>query len=433
MSSLDSLISSLQTADGGMAMSVRELSEAQYGIPFRHYCLQYLFGSTGLRYGGLYLTAGKPKSCKSPFVFDMAKETCSQGGIGMVYELEGKVSPTLLLGILEDHKDWIDNPKSPFKILRGLTLDGACKHLIKSVLKTYKKGNIYDTPLLVDWDSISGSAMSDVVDKLETDGIAGKGYYDKAHVMKYLTENWSVLVGNLPVVFMGVLQEKEKAASSPMAAPQKSYGGGDSQLFKAGTLLSFSYSIPRTGTGKIVRIKTALNGFADARNIEARFVWNQFGAIDEESQGHKWLWAEASAKCLANPAIVGNLRDIVDVKMNDQMLVTCKQLGVEKVTPDEFEEALFDSSNEKVLHDLYRYHKIDIIKPPNEYQAFIEKAKGKENSAKEAEKAAKAAERQAKLDAEKAKEAAKKAKKEARLTKGDPLQELKKLAEEAKA
>lgn len=433
---LEALIGSLQTADGGMALTVRELIDSQFGIPLKHYCLQYLFGSTGLRYGGLYLTAGKPKSCKSPFVFDMARECCTAGGISMIYELEGKVSPTLLLGMLDDKPEWLENQQtSPFKILRGLTLDGASKHLIKSVLKVYKTKNIYNTPLFVDWDSISGAAMSDVVDKLEKDGVAGKGYYDKSHVMKYITENWSVLVGNLPVVFMGVLQEKEKAAQGgmPNAPAQKSYGGGDSQLFKAGTLISFSYSNLRDKPGKIVRINTALNGFADARKIEAEFVWNQFGDTDSESQGHRWLWAKASAKCLANPAIVGDLRDIVDVKMNDAGLVSCKQLGVDKVSPEEFEAALFAEENSKTLHNLYRYHKIDIIKPPEEYEAYIDKNKDRESNIKEAAKQAKAAEKQAKLEAEKAKEAAKQAKKEAKARKNNPLDELKRLAEEAKA
>ena len=69
---LGNLLDALSKADGGVSMSITEFKEAQYGIPLKHYCLQYLFGSTGLRYGGFYLLAGKPKSCKSPFAFFLA-------------------------------------------------------------------------------------------------------------------------------------------------------------------------------------------------------------------------------------------------------------------------------------------------------------------------------------------------------------------------
>ena len=66
-------------------------------------------------------------------------------------------------------------------------------------------------------------------------------------------------------------------------------------------------------------------------------------------------------------------------------------------------------------------------------EAYIDKNKDREANIKEAAKQAKAAEKQAKLEAEKAKEAAKQAKKEAKARKNNPLDELKRLAEEAKA
>ena len=273
---LGSLLDSLQAADGGMSMCIKEFKDAQFGLPLKHYCLQYLFGSTGLRYGGFYMLAGKPKSCKSPFAFFLAHVCCEYDGVAFVYELEGKASPTLLTSMFSDNPEWME-ASGPFRLVKGLTLDGAEKHLTKTVIKTFEKLKAYDTPLLIDWDSISGAAMSDVVSKIQQDGTVGKGYFEKAHVMKHLSENWSVLIDKLPVVFVGVLQEKEKAAEGWAAkgAPQKSYGGGDSQLFKAGTLLSFSHSPMPAGDGKIVRIKTALNGFADSRSIEVKFTWDQ--------------------------------------------------------------------------------------------------------------------------------------------------------------
>ena len=434
---LGNLLDALSKADGGVSMSITEFKEAQYGIPLKHYCLQYLFGSTGLRYGGFYLLAGKPKSCKSPFAFFLAHLSCENDGIAYVYELEGKASPTLLNSMFADKPEWREDG-GPFKLIRGLTLDGAEKHLTKSVLKLFKQYAVYDTPLLIDWDSISGAAMSDVVSKIEKEGVASKGYYEKAHIMKHLTESWVALTNNMPVVFVGVLQEKEKAAEgwAPAGGPQKSYGGGDSQLFKAGTLLSFSHSTLQNGAGKLVRIKTALNGFADSRGIEVKFVWDQFGDLETDSQGHKWLFAEATAKCLAQPKIVGELRDIIDVKINDSGdRVTCKTFGLDKVTATEFEEALFAPENAKVLEDLYRYQKIEKIKLPSEYAAYAEKAGDKEAAYKEAQKQAQLEEREAKAAEAAAKEAAKQAKREAKVKKAaaasNPLAALANMAKKA--
>ena len=431
---MSALLEGLKKADGGICISVNEFKEAQYGLPLKHYCLQYLFGSTGLRYGGFYMCAGKPKSCKSPFVFDLAHRCCELDGISYIYELEGKMSPTLISSMLADHPEWMDG--GPFQILKGHTLDEAETHLTKKILPTFKKLGAYDTPLLIDWDSISGAAMTDVVDKIQTDGTVGKGYHEKPHVMKYLTESWSVLVGNLPVVFVGVLQEKTKASEGfGKKAPEKSYGGGDSQLFKVGTLLTFQL-IGKLDSGKRIKISTELNGFADARQIEATFTWNQFGSLEDESQGHKWNWADATALCLAQPKIVGELRDIIDVKRSDKGLVTCKQFGLTSVTAEEFEAALFAEENKKVLNDLYSYHKVEKIKTPSEYIEYVRKLENRAQSAKEADKAAKQEAKEAQLAAEKAKQEAKQAKKEAKVKKTlnkDPLASLKALADKAQS
>ena len=218
-----------------------------------------------------------------------------------------------------DHEEWLDdeNEDSPFKIYLNQTLDQAEKHVNNNLMKNLQNIGWYDSPILIDWDSISGAATEDTAEKLIAGEAVAKQFGSKPHLMKNFTENWSAVRGLLPVVFVGVLQEKEKISESgrsAFAAPQKSYAGGNSQLFKASTLLSFSLmgQLPN-GNGKIVRIKTALNGFADARQIEAKFVWDQFGSLEEESQGHKWLFSEASARLLATPKLTTLVGDILPV------------------------------------------------------------------------------------------------------------------------
>ena len=432
------LMASVRKADGGLAMSIEEFKEAQFGLPLKHYCLQYLFGSTGLRYGGFYLLAGKPKSCKSPFAFFLAHLCCENEGLAFIYEMEGKASPTLLESMFADHPEWRGIPDQETMrcaLIPAKTMEVGEKHT-SSVIKVYKNKKAYANPLLIDWDSISGAGTEDIAEKIEGGEAVGKGYGAKPHIMKNFTENWVAVRDMLPIVFVGVLQEKQKISEtgrSAFAAPQKSYSGGDSQLFKAATLLSFAQigQLP-VGNGKILRIKTELNGFADARQIEVKFVWDQFGSLETESQGHKWLFAEATARCLATPKIVGNLRDIIDVKMNDQGLVTCKQFGLDKVTPEEFETALFAPENDATLEDLYKYHKIEKIKLPSEYPDFVARRGDTATAAKEAEKEEKKAAQEARIAEEKAKEAAKQEKREAKARKAAAASSLKALKEMAK-
>ena len=158
-------------------MSIQEFKDAQYGLHMKHYCQQYIFGSTWLRYGGFYMTAGKFKTCKSPFAFWLAHTCCERDGIAFLYELEGKASPTLMSSMFADHPEWMA-PGGQFRIIRGMTLDEAEKHFTQKVLRNFQKVKAYDTPLLVDWDSISGSALSDAVKKIQEDGTAGRGYYE---------------------------------------------------------------------------------------------------------------------------------------------------------------------------------------------------------------------------------------------------------------
>jgi len=118
--------------------------------------------------------------------------------------------------------------------------------------------------------------------------------------------------------------------------------------------------------------------------------------------------------------------------MNDQGLVTCKQFGLDKVTPEEFETALFAPENDATLEDLYKYHKIEKIKLPSEYPDFVAKRGDTATAAKEAEKEEKKAAQEARIAEEKAKEAAKQEKREAKARKAAAASSLKALKDMAK-
>ena len=381
-SAIHSMIEGLRKADGaGIMTTVKELKENQYGLPLQHYAQQYLFGSTGLRIKVFNSISGAPQSCKSPLLFDLMGHVCASeengglGGLGFLYELEDKISPTLLAGVMANFgEDVYDR----FQVVRDLTIDDAFKHICKQIIPAYRKNlSSCECPIILGLDSIGGAAAGDTLEKLEKEGVVGKGFHEKAHYMKYFCENAGALIGDIPMVIVCINQEKEAAAAA-YGPPQKIITGGKSQVFKDGHMISASYKTLAAGDGKLLTLRTTKTSFCDARKIEVAFKWNKYGATDPDSDayGHHFEWALASAKCIADPDKgVGDIRDICNVKVAESGLVTCETFGLRSVPAEEFEAALFDSANSKVLNALYQYQKIERIKDLAAYREYVKSRK----------------------------------------------------------
>lgn len=381
----------------GAIMTVQELREHQYGIPLRYYAQRYLFGATGLRLKVFHSISGMPQSCKSPLLFDLMGHVCADsehhgmGGIGFIYELEDKISPTLLSSVMGQYGDIIGKS---FRVVKDMTIEGAFAHLCKKLIPMYNKHvKDYDIPMIVGLDSIGGAASKDTVTKLKEEGAAGKGFYDKAHYMKYFCENAGQVIGDIPMVVVCINQEKEAASTTPgsYGPPQKKITGGASQVFKDGHMISASFRTLASGDGKIITLRTTKTSFSDARKLEVEFRWNKFGTSLDDAYGHHFEWALASAKCLAAPDKgVGDIRDIANVSVSEKNLVTCPQLDCKSVPPEEFEAALNAPEYEKVLNELYMYQKIERIKDLAAYKEYMKERKERQKSKKEKEEEAKA-------------------------------------------
>lgn len=378
---IDSLMDDLQKTDKtGVIATVTELRENQYGLPLRHYAQQYLFGATGLRLKVFHSISGIPASCKSPLLFDLMGHICASpdngglGGVGFLYELEDKISPTLLSSMMSKYGGIIENS---FKLIQSLTIEGAIGHMTRQIIPAYRKNVTASTlPLVIGFDSIGGASSSDTVKKIVTDGAAGKGFYDKAHYMKYFCENAGQLMGDIPMIIICVNQEKEQAAATSYGPPQKKITGGASQVFKGGHMISASFKNMATGDAKLITLRTTKTSFCDSRRIEVMFRWNKFGTDDADAYGHHFEWALAAAKCIAAPDKgVGEIRDICDVKVSDADLVTCPQLSCKSVPAEEFEAALMAPENAKLLCALQLYQKIERIKGMDEYAVHMKELK----------------------------------------------------------
>ena len=403
-SDIADMIASVKKATGtGIVSTIKEMKENQFGLPLQHYAQQYLFGSTGLRLRVFHSISGAPQSCKSPLLFDLMAHICADkelgglGGIGYLYEMEDKISPTLLQGVVSRHGE---DALNAITILEDMTIDDAFTHIGVKLLPAYRKhfGDC-KMPMVIGLDSIGGAAAKDTVAKMQSEGAVGKGFHEKAHYVKYFCENSGVAFGDIPVVVICINQEKEAAAATPYGPPQKTVTGGKSQIFKDGWMVSSSFKTLASGDGKLLTLRTTKTSFSDARKIEVAFRWNKFGDTTNQDDfyGHHFDWALATAKCLADPEKgVGDIRDICNVKVAESGLVTCDTFGLRSVPAEEFEAALFDPANINTLNALYAYQKIERIKGMDEYAEYLKNRKAEAKAeAKEEEKPAKAAKKAA--------------------------------------
>lgn len=391
---MSNMLKALRNKDTGEFVTTpQEMKENQFGFPLRHYAQQYLFGATGLRIQVFNSVAGMAGSCKSTMLFDLLGHTCADKehggleGIGWLFELEGKISPVLLSSILNGYGVG-SGDDGGVGVLQPKTLDDALTMLNKDILPIYRQmAPNNDVPMLIGFDSIGGAASRDTTEKMEKEGAVGKGFHEKAVQMKHFCENIVATIGDIPAVFVMINQEKESLNATPYGPPQKHITGGTSQVFKDGHMISNSVKKLASGDGNLVVMKTTKTSFCDPRKIEVYFRWNKFGKSEDDYYGHHFDWALASANVLANPEKgVGEIRDICDVKVSDKGLVTSEKLGIRSVTPDEFEQALFDPANAAILNALYTYQKIDRLKGMDEYREYLKKRKASAKEAKAADK-----------------------------------------------
>ena len=158
------LLASLKASTpGGVVRTAAELRQQQFGLPLAHYAQWYLFGATGLRMHVFHSIAGSPASCKSPLLFDLMlhnaeeREYGGNGGVSVLFELEEKISASLLDSMTKQHHEGTE-----IGVLDAGTLEEAMKYWKDILTKSYKENYPkYDVPLLVGFDSIGGAASRD--------------------------------------------------------------------------------------------------------------------------------------------------------------------------------------------------------------------------------------------------------------------------------
>ena len=380
---LDALIERLKTSKTGpVAGTLREMREHQYGIPLPHFAQQHLFGATGIRIWCFVSIQGKAGVGKSTLLYDLcglvagAVEDGGLGGMSFVYDTEHKTDPRFQLSVLLKHGD---RAVRACRVMPTDTLKKCLEVFNAGVLKSYVEVcPDRSAPMLVGIDSIGGSGSEDTIKKVETEGAVGKGFTDKPHIVKHWCENQSSILDQyrVPAVIVCINQEKEGIPAPGMTVAPKTITGGGSQGFKCGYMISVTRPATKAN-GSLLRLKTVKSSYSDPRSVDVDLRWDVHGSKDgEDVDNARFLWALASARLLQTPdRLIGDLKSICDVTVSDKELVTCPQLGLRSVQPEEFEAALFSEEHADVLEGLYRFFKIERIRSVAEYPEHIAQEK----------------------------------------------------------
>lgn len=389
---MDAFVNGLTNAKtGGMIMTIDELKENQFGIPLMHYSQQYVYAATGLRIGSFISFQGDKGTNKTTMLYDELAQACAPeadgglGGISFLAELETKISPPILYSIFANYGE--DARKALF-VLRQATIEGAQEYINKALIPAYIAAcPERNKPLVIGLDSIGGSASQDTIEKLTEDGSAGKGFWNKQHYMKYFCENQGVIFEReaLPVVIICVNQEREVVSTGmpTFGPPRKTITGGRAQMYRDGYMLSMTKKPLGSDDGNLVFIKTAKTSFSDPREIEVEFRWNKFGVKRDDAYEARFHWALASARCLAEPErSKDEVKSIINVTVSKERRVTCPELGLTSVSPEDFETELM--ANEDLLDKLYTCQKIERLKGTEEYAEYMDAKRKEANARKKA-------------------------------------------------
>lgn len=200
------------------------------GIPFRHISQMFLFQANILPLSKVIGIAGKPASCKSSLGFHFIRMICDWAGYGHLLDTEaGKYSPLLIRSLVSDQH--IDQGRMSMSVCKST-------NNAQSVLLRYTEGIMEQDPAKsipfgFVLDSLSGTTMEEVGDKINKDGFASKGFaLDALSWTRFFKCYPHALLGwPIAFIFINHLKEKPPPAGMGHLPPQQTTPGGDGQNF----------------------------------------------------------------------------------------------------------------------------------------------------------------------------------------------------------
>ena len=337
----------------------------KFGIPIPSLALQYVLQNDIFPMSILTMLAGKPASHKSSFCFELAKWVIANGGYARLFDAEHKYNPELSAGIIGDVTDRQWQYRRPSNIDEWATSLSGDVSLYRKTFKL-QEGDKLGTgipliPACIIIDSLTGRATADINEKYETKGETNlaQGMQIANAISRWLqVETFK----NLPWIVLVVRHEKDGGVATgfSMGQPQSNTPGGKAPDYQGTIDLRFSVIKRERGDAdygyNLVRIKCHKNAIGvDKLQCDVRFGWTWIidPATGKQKQVPKWEWDLATAQFLAGYELDTGLKDICNVVQGPTVknpTFSCRQLGVDKVSGEDFGIALRQDS--KLMSDL---------------------------------------------------------------------------------
>lgn len=323
------------------------------GVRFPALVLEALFQSTVLPLGRMLQLLGAPGSCKSAFLFELARWMRLYSGITFLEETEDKFSATLCQSIVG-----YDDPYA-VGIERCTSVDqwqSRTQHHVNEAHKLMggtgktNPGVGYRFPVMIAVDSIMGVPMQEKSDRIELSGHAGRDHPVEALSISAFLKKFHSDIGPYPFLF--AFTNHLKAAKDDMGRRDRRRAGGESITFhetlelemaKIGAIQSTKIS------GSSLMISCYKNCVGDTgRRITVDIKWKKY---KDEATGqllqNTWFdWDAATTNMLLLAGgdkykyISADVRKTAGlVKAQKGKFVHSSRLGIPKDSPVSYAEA----------------------------------------------------------------------------------------------
>lgn len=346
-----------------------EAHARKYGLEVPSLALQYVLQNDVLFMEHMLLLAGKPKSHKSSFAFEVAKWVINAGGFARLYDTELKYSPSLaenLLGSQNNSRSWQVRSCESLDIWQQMfNMDLQRYRNAFKIKKRLKRGETRSPllPFCLIVDSLTGRTTQENIDTFDKDGKSSNtSGMRTAKVITDFLQAQNFLY--LPLYLVMIRHEKDNSSpASFMAAKVKQTPGGKAPDFIGGVDLRFAVvdnDRSHNSGWNAIRIKCNKNAFGpDRHQCVVRFSWTWTEVDGTPMQIPKWEWDLATAQFVAgfDRAGIKDICHVIQSGTKNNPTFSCKQLSLTDVNGQDMGLAI--RQDEKIMTELQNFLHIE--------------------------------------------------------------------------
>ena len=335
------------------------LKAALVGVPFNNLALEVAFSENVLNLGRLYCLDGLQESCKSSFMWELARITDRANGFNLVIDTEHKATENLGQGIVGYSAYPRIQFKSPASFEQALQI---VTSTVEAITKA-PKGKTF--PTLIGFDSAQGSAADAEIKNIDKDGTSGRSFPLPALLMaKYLPYVTSK-ISSLPIALFIVRHARLEASKMPGVMTAVAKGANELGFNAYKTFYMTATKVVQAANfgSRTVKIQTK-KGTGEGVVIPVPLRWSdEILTHDDhtiESRRHfVFDWPAATFQLLTKPEscyvptrVIKALKLVLGSMTTNAGKVSNKALGLDKASPQELHDALYDPTNAVLLSQL---------------------------------------------------------------------------------